>query len=377
MNFVFNHDLKNEERHTIHYKTTFHDIVCGFGVFNKLIVSSCDRDKKLISAESKSLHPLIQSACIAYAEHVPLVLAPDDIWFVILQNLRLIQEEQSNCESFVMHKEKKILSIDVSDYIYEGREFYEHVIMEYRDRMMSDIKKKYKELIEFDFTTSTKKEKICGQILFMNIVKDLYGFEMVGPCGIPSITLLGTISDWEKISKRVKLLEHFGYPKKCVDSIIGMVENIVSVLNGNKCNMTYWKRFFDYGDGCGGKFVNGHILSLFPYISTDEIKDGIRETQLRRLTNTTNFCYIDCKFGTAKFKLKLNSGFVGCIQDKSSLAVRPNMEWFVTKEYESKFHSTLMTMYTSSAECFYMFSVVMAIVIFIICIKNFDATDRI
>lgn len=58
-------------------------------------------------------------------------------------------------------------------------------------------------LFECDFTTSTEVERTAGQIVMLDAYSPYFAFWVICVCGIPSITLTGTVEDWRKIRERV------------------------------------------------------------------------------------------------------------------------------------------------------------------------------
>ncbi|MFC5102410.1 DUF4419 domain-containing protein [Kibdelosporangium philippinense] len=66
------------------------------------------------------------------------------------------------------------------------------------------------ELFECDFTTSTETERTAGKVVLFDAYSPFFSVLLGFICGIPSITLTGTVGDWQRIRERVDELERFG-----------------------------------------------------------------------------------------------------------------------------------------------------------------------
>lgn len=56
------------------------------------------------------------------------------------------------------------------------------------------------------FSTTTEKDKIVASIVLMASLQKYFGFKCRVSCGLPSVTLLGEISDYQLILKRLDTL---------------------------------------------------------------------------------------------------------------------------------------------------------------------------
>jgi hypothetical protein len=84
-------------------------------------------------------------------------------------------------------------------------------------------------------------------------------------CGIPSITLTGTVDDWQKIRSRVDELGRFGLRAWC-RSLRPITYQFIRAAQGN-VDKEFWQHI--YGSvrrGCGSSFVTGWITRFYPYL---------------------------------------------------------------------------------------------------------------
>ncbi|MFK7999711.1 MAG: DUF4419 domain-containing protein [Polyangiales bacterium] len=92
---------------------------------------------------------------------------------------------------------------------------------------------------------------------------------MVCICGIPSITLLGTVEDWRSIRQRIGVLDEFecGFWTR---SLAPIFDEFVAAAEGN-ANPAFWKRIYKPVDAYGGAKVTGWIARLYPYLIRDQL----------------------------------------------------------------------------------------------------------
>ncbi|KAF5715712.1 hypothetical protein FMUND_6721 [Fusarium mundagurra] len=60
------------------------------------------------------------------------------------------------------------------------------------------------------FSTTTDTDRVVASVLFMGAMQKYFSYGMCLTCGIPSVTLLGEISDWEAILMRLDRLDQLG-----------------------------------------------------------------------------------------------------------------------------------------------------------------------
>lgn len=203
------------------------------------------------------IHPLLGAVAKAFAEHRPLVLTPDAIWLTIArgiaQHVKLHAEELRPL--LVRHEGKKRLEV-----VVDGPIDWAHVA-ELFAKQIGDT------TFECDFSTSTDVERLAGRVALMDAYSPYYAFWVVCVCGIPSITLTGTVDDWRKIRARVDDLSVLGLGK-WVRSLAPIMDEFVNAASGN-ANRKFWQRIYNPADAYGGEIVTGWITRFYPYLAYD------------------------------------------------------------------------------------------------------------
>src|SRR5690606_16114329 len=65
-------------------------------------------------------------------------------------------------------------------------------------------------LMTCDFSTSGAVERAASQVLLLDTFSPYYALYMACICGIPEITVTGTVEDWQTIRRRVDVLDELG-----------------------------------------------------------------------------------------------------------------------------------------------------------------------
>lgn len=160
-------------------------------------------------------------------------------------------------------------------------------------------------------------------------------FEDLGfQCGIPSVTLDGTLQDWEDISRRVRTIKELKLGLGWwADELQPIVDNILESYKG-KANIEFWGHILDaetlWGNG-ERTFISGWISKLFLYDRNGNKRESKTETDmLPRGVNKTPFILEE-----TEQQLEIISGFLGMNYDESGIS--PYIGWYVRNKHFSHF----------------------------------------
>jgi len=146
----------------------------------------------------------------AYNKHQHLCLTPDDIWLTIAQGVS--QHINYNAKkfrySFVNHEDKKEIGINAQDILIFRNSHLEGDLPEVVNRLVVATdqaveKIDIKSLLECDFSTTTKNSLTASRIVLLDTVKAYFSYKVCWMCGIPKVTLEGTLEDWTKLQEKV------------------------------------------------------------------------------------------------------------------------------------------------------------------------------
>ncbi|KAI1742870.1 hypothetical protein F4680DRAFT_385285 [Xylaria scruposa] len=148
----------------------------------------------------------------AFNQHHHIVIRPEDIWLAILtQFSSYVNAHGEELRShFVAHEGQKNLVVK-----YDGADRYSIDFADFAlkigDLMEENIvDPELRRWITPAFSTTTQHDVVISSIVMMGMLQHYFKYTCFATCGIPSITLLGEKSDYEKILARLDKLEQYG-----------------------------------------------------------------------------------------------------------------------------------------------------------------------
>ena len=161
--------------------------------------------------QDKGIHPLAAAVHYAFSQHRPLLLTPDIIWMVLAQGFA---QHINNCaeelrSSFVRHSGKKVLQVTVNGLSepHHWATAIQEWSLQIRDFVGADLYR----LMECNFSTSTPTTRTVSHIVMMDAFQQYFDYQCYCVCGIPNITFLGTVEDWQNIRARVELMGEYDF----------------------------------------------------------------------------------------------------------------------------------------------------------------------
>jgi hypothetical protein len=158
---------------------------------------------------SSNVHPssdsFLRGAIDAWAQHQHLIIRPDEIWFTMLvqMNFYMNKHAEEARKVFVHHDGKQEIEI-------EGVTWEDAV-----ERFQYEIQRRVKtpwllDWIQPRFTTSTRNDMMTANILIMGLMQHYFTFSASALCGIPSVTMLGELKDWQRLLQKLENFKEFG-----------------------------------------------------------------------------------------------------------------------------------------------------------------------
>ncbi|KAI1129516.1 hypothetical protein F5Y10DRAFT_264056 [Nemania abortiva] len=251
-----------------------------------LLQGSCSREwarsKKVIQSsfgqisDSKiqpSSNGFVRAALLAYNQHHHLTIRPEDVWFTILSQMSIYVNANANANvntwelpfHVLRHEGRKKLevvdagNIDLADFgkvaVWMKWEMEKHILD-------PDLRR----WIMPNFTTTTKDDIVVAAILMMGSMKKYFSHRFSLMCGIPSVTLLGEITDWVDILRRLEKLPHLGRQTKPFGDLLKPVLKyfIRSFQTPDSpVVINFWsKMVHKYGGGSDPEYLSGWITAF-------------------------------------------------------------------------------------------------------------------
>ena len=304
--------------------------------------------KNLVPAR---MHAFVDAVGRAYSEHRPLVISPDMIWLLICQGFSA--HVNSNPEQlrykFVTHKGKIELIVKVSpSYFKKGKvdNPYHLVFPQFTKQIKQHTIGDVYNLITAQFSTTEEVEKAAFEITLIDAMKAYFEYRMVVICGIPRITLEGTVEDWQSLLVRAKKLGQYQL-NWWIDALIPILEEFVKARQGD-VNRPFWNNMYIYhvpektlSRPCMPSpepSVTGWIVKFFPILprgfknpflkEVERNEKGLEIDKFPTGISKTKFIWDDLVLGE-KFDMEFIAGFIGIEQDKTTKTLRPEIGWAV------------------------------------------------
>jgi hypothetical protein len=309
-------------------------------------------------------HPLVDTVATAFAEHRPLRLTPDCIWLAIEQGFahHVAENAEALRPRLVRHEgnrglETKIFKLDMED--------FESAISDFSEQIRENTDHVLHETLVCNFSTTTRAIRTASEVVLMDCYSSYFTYLMKFICGIPKVTVLGTVEDWERVRARVEILDGFGLTW-WVKRLRPILDEFVHTAEGN-ADRAFWQAIYKPKKAYGDHTVTGWLADLFPYLNDAPERRRNHILQYEREDWAVPIVHgVDTAFGLGdlgadkgvgqksfpsglasvpvnlKFPsgtsegLDLVAGFFGVEQSADDLAVSPVIGWAVVEPAPSK-----------------------------------------
>lgn len=214
---------------------------------------------------ANDVHGLAQAVHEAFYLHYPLVLSPDAVWFCIAQGFahHVALNAEALRARFVRHEGKKKLAVERPDFTLGQPNPWPELFAAFSDQIGEHVGR-LRDLVVADFSTTGAVERAASEVVLMDAFQPYFEYEVRFGCGIPSITLLGTVDDWKSVRRRAAMLSEFGLDA-WTNALLPVLDEVVRTAEGH-VDPRFWRSFFRYQSGSGPSELTGWILTLFPYL---------------------------------------------------------------------------------------------------------------
>jgi Domain of unknown function (DUF4419) len=307
------------------------------------------------------IHPLALAVHTAFSEHRPLLLTPDTIWMTIAQGFaQHINHDAEDLRShFVSHQGQVKLIIErnsVPTLPHQWDEAIQAWVLQIRDRVGADVY----QLLECNFTTTTPTILTTSHVVMMDTFHKYFDYGMRCICGIPDLTLLGTVSDWQSIDDRVESMTQYDL-KWWTDRLLPICQEFINTAAGEP-SLEFWRCIYKPQQVYAADYITGWFADLFPYLQDPVTKaPTVRNTMLNldrselpSVDNTTRrlrrspdgialhflplgLSQVACQVqvdGGGEYELNLVAGFIGVRQDPKQGVLQPEIGWAVHRQID-------------------------------------------
>ena len=311
-------------------------------------------DKPLIVCDEK--HALLSAFLVAFYDHMPLRLSPDVIWVTLARGFALHVSEHAERlrHRFVSHSGKKKLSVERLDF-FPGKDNPWPEVFDAFSNQLDERTGGLSAIVRADFSTTGSVERAVSNLMAMEAMKSYFEYEMRAGCGIPTITLTGTVADWRKLREKAQGFAEYGL-ENWIEALDPVLAHFESAKAGN-ADIEFWKSMFRYHSGSGPAVLTGWATVLFPYLKNDEklypnphLKDwkerlAIDDQQdwrdrwdapqgigLDAFPACLTSVPLKVFWGAQETDMRLVGGLLGVTQEETTLIVEPECGWVVVYE---------------------------------------------
>jgi hypothetical protein len=212
------------------------------------------------------------TAFAAYNAHHNLVLSPDHVWVAITTAFAnyVDRNAEEMRDYFVNFDGKKQIVVRGVGTITTAD--YDSLISQISDQVDRNTKDDVREWLECDFTTTSKLDRTVSKVVLMGAMKHYFNYKISLLCGLPSVTLKGTLEDWKEVRRRVDRIGTYG--RKDLDQwaeVLGFVlDEFVNAYQG-KVDKDFWNRIaHERSGGSGPTYLGGWILAFIPFTDSGD-----------------------------------------------------------------------------------------------------------
>ena len=302
---------------------------------------------------------LIQGLIAAYKNHYPITISPDMIWILIMQGFSRFMEKYENLvrERFVNFTGKKDLKLERLQYspYNASKEVWDGIIKEFVQKIGNNVGKEVVDNLECDFSTTSAVAKVTSQVCIMSAMKQYFTYRvLMAGCGISSITLEGSIKDWEKIKSKLEFLSTMAL-KWWTKHLIPIIDYIITTKKYystygqlNQELIDFWKgmiRLKGKGDLYDPHMINGWIVKFIPNLRGEKptIYEELLETNVpdQIISCPMEITWLSMQGKRVDFSCSLFSGFYGMVQDKKTFNVKPVIGYAIVVESQQESNITV------------------------------------
>lgn len=208
-------------------------------------------------------------SCIyeAYQHHLNLVLRPDDIWLGIMTVFaNYLTFHTKELEQFFQPCDVTAISA-VEDYERKSMSTWMELISNLMKH--TPMAEESKDWIVPNFSTTTDQDRAVAKLCFLGGMQKFARYGFVGSCGLPQVTLEGTLDDWTELQLKTTMLHQYGEKTGLVelcwwnDILQGILLEFVNSYKG-QVNNEFWQSCVHTDSLCGAG-IQGWILAFSPW----------------------------------------------------------------------------------------------------------------
>ena len=283
-------------------------------------------------------HPFLLGMLKAYQEHRPFVISPDIIWLLIEQGFARhiavhAEKFRDRLAGFEGKRELTVVVDSSHAKIGKSNSRWDIVFPQFVDQIENYTGVDYVKHLRSDFSTTTAESKIASEIVLMESVKVYFDYRMIViGCGISSVTIEGTIADWEAVLRKIDYIETYDL-SWWTEELKSIIREIIHTKRG-QVNKEFWQnmmRLKEKGIYTPHETIDGWITKFYPF------NDKGERRELVPIVNVKNIAaeYVKVPFvledqtTNKEYAMEFWAGLFGMEQDVRNYKLRPAIGWAI------------------------------------------------
>lgn len=155
----------------------------------------------------------VASAIECYNAHARWQLRPDDVWLAIMVQMSLYVNKNAEAlrTKFVAHKGKKKVCVTIDGELRSST-LYVEMESTMREIVRANVSQNFFELAMPRFSTTTPQDETVAGFVMLAQMQAYFEYGMMLGCGIPEVTLEGTLEDWKSVYERLGSFTDYELP---------------------------------------------------------------------------------------------------------------------------------------------------------------------
>ena len=176
----------------------------------------------------------------AYHNHLALRLSPDDVWVAIMQavSLHITNKSEELRDRFVNFKDQKTLTVVVNPWTGSSAN-WQQGFQGFSTLINENLIPEAQGLVKPKFSTTTPVSSAVCDVVIMDCFKNYFKYSLRGGCGIPKVTLTGTVDDWVLLKTQAEKLIAYADLAWWIPYIVPILEEFVNFMKG-VTNVKFW-----------------------------------------------------------------------------------------------------------------------------------------
>jgi len=190
-------------------------------------------------------HSFFSGMMASFRMHKSITLSPDIIWLLIVQGFA--NHVAANVEKlrplFVSFEGKQQLVVMQMDKTPDSatKDDWARIVEEFVKQIDGRTKDQIAQVLEPKFSTTTPCSHTAGMVSIMSAMKHFFDYKVVMcVCGYPSITIEGTVEDWEKVKEKTQALSKYDL-EWWTSELIPIIDQFIKARKGDP-EYSFWLR---------------------------------------------------------------------------------------------------------------------------------------